>query len=363
MQELQKAHMGAGGGPMDFNQLPQQMQPQRPCFGGYGAFQQMPAMPFPRPPPFMCGYGMPMQPMPYCMPPPDMGYGRMLRGDSMDRRKGKGKGRGRRRRREGRSPRRRSLRRGKVIGDPPPKFGETWEESRQQHGTRLISEIAPQGVEWEYRLSDESRRCFAGYLQCPVSQDRLDAFFWAIQHGTTWLQPTGPFGVIPRKTAWMVADGCRCTYRYGGIEVQPQVFPEWMPEIMGVYMKYCGLPDPAQWPNSCNVNLYENGSQSVGWHADDEALFQGLHQDIRILSLSLGQKRKFDLKKNWPEEGEKSMHRLLLGNGCLCTMEGMVQKHYQHRVPKEGEDLGPRINLTWRWILKHAKACPKSGRC
>merc|ERR550537_1725663 len=33
-------------------------------------------------------------------------------------------------------------------------------------------------------------------------------------------------------------------------------------------------------------------------------------------------------------------------------MEGMMQKHYQHRVPKEGAAQLPRINLTWKWNVK-----------
>merc|ERR1740123_2004963 len=40
------------------------------------------------------------------------------------------------------------------------------------------------------------------------------------------------------------------------------------------------------------------------------------------------------------------------------TMEGMVQKHYMHRVPKEDNIEGPRINLTWRWIARHKPRCP-----
>merc|ERR1712048_778899 len=177
--------------------------------------------------------------------------------------------------------------------------------------------------------------------------------------GTSWFQPEGPLGLIPRKTAWMVKGGCSCTYRYGGIEVVPQAFPGWMIELLQIYMPYCGLGEPDAWPDSCNVNFYENGAQSVGWHTDDELLFQGMVQDIRIISLSLGQIRKFDIKLNWPEDDERPVERLRLGNGCLCTMEGMVQKHFLHRVPKEAENLGPRINLTWRWILKHTKTCPK----
>merc|ERR1712224_1080525 len=37
--------------------------------------------------------------------------------------------------------------------------------------------------------------------------------------------------------------------------------------------------------------------------------------------------------------------------------EGLVQKYYQHRVPKE-KATGPRINLTWRWVKKHRPGCP-----
>merc|ERR1712066_1124399 len=99
-------------------------------------------------------------------------------------------------------------------------------------------------------------------------------------------------------------------------------------------MPMCGL-QPHEWPTSCNLNLYEDGGMSVGWHSDDERLFQGKFQDIRIISFSLGVTRKFELRPNWPEPGERSLHRVLLSDGDLCTMEGMLQKHFQHRVPRE----------------------------
>merc|ERR1719444_25676 len=113
-------------------------------------------------------------------------------------------------------------------------------------------------------------------------------------------------GPIPRKTAWMVApDGCNCTYRYGRIEVDPQIYPQWMLDIMRQIMPMCGLKDRSDWPNCCNLNLYTDGGMSVGWHSDDEALFQGKFQDIRIISFPLGTKRKFEIRANWPEEGER----------------------------------------------------------
>ncbi|CAE7358240.1 Alkbh3 [Symbiodinium pilosum] len=125
-----------------------------------------------------------------------------------------------------------------------------------------------------------------------------------------------------------------------------------MAEVMSVCMPLCGLAAQASWPNSCNLNLYQDGQHSVGWHADNEALFQGKYQDCRIISLSLGQSRRFELMCG------QDFHRLELSDGDLCTMEGMTQKWYKHRVPKEsGRNVGPRINLTWRWIVQHHD-CP-----
>uniref|UniRef100_A0A7S0A2R0 Fe2OG dioxygenase domain-containing protein n=1 Tax=Pyrodinium bahamense TaxID=73915 RepID=A0A7S0A2R0_9DINO len=101
------------------------------------------------------------------------------------------------------------------------------------------------------------------------------------------------------------------------------------------------------------MNLYEDGQHSVGWHADNESLFQGKVRDCRIISLSLGQTRKFELKCKGG-----GFHRMFLSDGDLCTMEGLTQKYYQHRVPKEGGGkVGARINLTWRWVVEHTAGC------
>jgi len=267
--------------------------------------------------------------------------------------KGKGKGKGKK---------------GKNKGgyDPlydderPDKFSdELWEEPRQDIGLKLIGELAPKNTQWEYVLRDENKRSFAAVYLGAYNSKQCDKFFNNIKMGTDWKQPLGSHGVVPRKTGWLVKKGCSCCYRYGGLEVEPQEFPPWMIELLKATMPMCGKTSPSQWPDCCNVNLYEDGNMSVGWHADDERLFQGKFQDIQIISLSFGQRRKFELRTNFPEGDERRVQRTNLGNGDLMTMEGMTQKHYMHRVPKE-EGIGnrARINLTWRWILKHNARCP-----
>merc|ERR1719499_1967643 len=109
----------------------------------------------------------------------------------------------------------------------------------------------------------------------------------------------------------MVAGQCRCPYRYGGLAVTPKTFPKWMLELMEECMPLCGLASQQTWPNCCNLNLYEDGGMSVGWHSDDEDLFQGKSQDCRIISLSLGQTRTFELQLTGSAEGQP-VHRMIL---------------------------------------------------
>lgn len=223
--------------------------------------------------------------------------------------------------------------------------------------------MSPAHIRWTYLLKDESRRSFAGYLKSPLTEDQCIDFFTQIRDGTDWKQPKNPKGgLMPRLTSWMVSKGCSCTYRYGSFEVKPQEFPKWMVDLMHAVMPSCGFAKMADWPDSCNLNFYEDGGSSVAWHSDDERLFQGKFQDIVIISLSLGATRKFELRLNWPEEGERRVQRMVLGSGDLMTMEGMTQKHLQHRVPRENNVEDQRINLTWRWIVRHTPKCPR-GRC
>jgi len=266
--------------------------------------------------------------------------------------KGKGKGKGKRARDEWEDE----------NEDAPEKYGDTWEQPREDMDLPLLGEMAPAHVKWQYVLQDESRRSYAGFLPAPLTENQCRVFFNKVAENTSWKQPQGPNGPVPRKTAWMTKRGCNCTYRYGGLEVESQEFPPFQLELLRATMPLCGLPKADQWPDSCNLNLYDDGGSSVGWHSDDERLFQGTFRDIRIVSLSFGQRRKFELRTNWPEKGEgKRVRRVVLGDGDLMTMEGMTQKHFMHRVPKEACSEGPRINLTWRWILKHNPKCP-AGR-
>ena len=61
-------------------------------------------------------------------------------------------------------------------------------------------------------------------------------------------------------------------------------------------------------------------------------LFKGKHRPIRIISLSFGCSRRFEVRSTWPGGPHLSQ---VLHDGDLCLMDGWFQKFFEHRVPKE----------------------------
>ena len=144
------------------------------------------------------------------------------------------------------------------------------------------------------------------------------------------------------------------------MEIPAWRFTTWCVALSRLYMPICGLDDEKGWPDSCSVNLYEDGRSFVRWHAGDEDIFNGKIGAVRIISVSLGQTTAFELRP-WrkrmygsaPTGSRKTSVDLC--NGDVVTMEGHTQQYYQHRAPPVLGSSGPRINVTWRW-LRHSAA-------
>lgn len=97
--------------------------------------------------------------------------------------------------------------------------------------------------------------------------------------------------------------------------------------------------------NSCLLNLYEDGSEAMGWHSDAE---KELKENGAIASVSFGAERKFSFK----HKTSKETVSLILKNASLLLMKGETQKHWLHRLPPSKRILSPRINLTFRTIVR-----------
>ena len=97
--------------------------------------------------------------------------------------------------------------------------------------------------------------------------------------------------------------------------------------------------------NSVLVNLYRDGKDSVSWHSDNEAI-NG--REPTIASVSLGATRRFDLR----HKATKETVRADLEDGSLLVMSGLSQHCWVHQIAKTANAVGPRINLTFRRIIK-----------
>jgi alkylated DNA repair dioxygenase AlkB len=95
--------------------------------------------------------------------------------------------------------------------------------------------------------------------------------------------------------------------------------------------------------NSCLLNFYQNGTEGMGWHSDDE---KSLKINSPIASLSFGSERKFIFK----HKKSKSKIGLVLEHGSLLLMKGETQKYWLHQLPKTVKIEKSRINLTFRTI-------------
>ncbi|MFN5637258.1 MAG: alpha-ketoglutarate-dependent dioxygenase AlkB family protein, partial [Flavobacteriales bacterium] len=97
--------------------------------------------------------------------------------------------------------------------------------------------------------------------------------------------------------------------------------------------------------NSALVNVYRNGFDSNGWHADDE---KELGPNPIIGSVSFGSTRTFVLKHNTT----KKTLRIPLCDGDVLWMGPSIQVEWKHCIPKQPKTTDPRINVTFRTLYE-----------
>jgi alkylated DNA repair dioxygenase AlkB len=175
-------------------------------------------------------------------------------------------------------------------------------------------------------------RYLPGWLSDP------DAVFDELGHAIAWehneITIFGRTTTLPRLTCWMG----EAEYAYSGVRNAPHPMPQRLATIRDDLVGQTGSEF-----NSCLANLYRDGSDSIGYHSDDEP---ELGQRPVIASVNLGAPRRFVLRsvatgQRWTVD---------LGGGDLLIMSGESQSDYRHAVPKTKRAVGPRINLTFRYF-------------
>lgn len=167
-----------------------------------------------------------------------------------------------------------------------------------------------------------------------------DSYFQTLLQSLDWRQEElfiyGRWLNVPRLMAWYGDAGA--SYRYSGIDHQPQAWTSTLSALRSDLETAC-----SQSFNSVLANLYRDGHDSMGCHADDE---KELGCNPLIASLSFGDNRLLRFKH--PKTGQKLA--IELGHGDLLVMAGELQHHWRHELPKTRKPKQPRINLTFRQI-------------
>jgi alkylated DNA repair dioxygenase AlkB len=187
---------------------------------------------------------------------------------------------------------------------------------------------------------------FDGIFHIPTFLSKAEAAhaLKALTLQTPWEQKTitlfGKPVLEPRLTAWIGDPDA--VYTYSGTRLSPHPWTEALLKMKARIERQCGATF-----NSVLLNLYRDQNDSMGMHSDDE---KELGPQPVIASLSLGAPRRFVMKcrliKTIPSK------TFLLQTGDLLIMRGDCQKRWKHGIPKEKKECGPRINLTFRKILK-----------
>lgn len=189
----------------------------------------------------------------------------------------------------------------------------------------------------DLNLPDSKIRYYPNFLE----KGKADYYFEILKNTIPWQQDDikvyGKVYPQPRLTA--LYGNNNKPYSYSNITMQPHQYTKELLEIKD----YIEAKTKFEF-STCLLNLYRDGKDSNGWHADNE---KELGNNPVIASITLGQERFFHLK----HRTQKALkHKLLLEHGSLLLMQAETQHHWLHQIPKTTKAINQRINLTFRMI-------------
>lgn len=179
-----------------------------------------------------------------------------------------------------------------------------------------------------------------GFYATPDANRHFEHLFELIAWKTEQLFIYGRWLQVPRLMAWY--GDSDAAYRYSNVTHKPLPWNNELQSLRKDMQCLCG-----QTFNSVLANLYRNGRDSMGCHADNE---KELGDRPLIASLSFGDTRMLRFRHL------ATNHRLELelAHGDALIMAGELQHHWQHELPKTRSPKYARINLTFRRILSIA---------
>ena len=174
-----------------------------------------------------------------------------------------------------------------------------------------------------------------------LTKEKADFYYEKIYQETPWKEDKiTVFGKTydqPRLTSLHALHSK--PYKYSNLTL----YPNPMTTELATLLENIHAINPQDF-NAVLLNLYRNGKDSNGWHADNEP---ELGKNPVIASISLGEERYFHLKHRQHKE---QRFKIKLTHGSLLVMEGEMQHYWLHQIPKTAKKIEGRINLTFRKI-------------
>jgi alkylated DNA repair dioxygenase AlkB len=205
-------------------------------------------------------------------------------------------------------------------------------------------DVAPQNLD----LPDGE----AWLLRRAIAPALADELFRQLRQEVDWRQEAvvlfGKRHLVPRLVAWHGDPDA--SYAYSGVAHDPR---PWVPPLATLRERVEALTGHRF--NGVLLNLYRDGRDGMGWHADDEP---ELGPDPVIASVSLGATRRFRMRHRSNRGARLAID---LEHGSLLLMCGATQHHWLHALPKTSRPAGERINLTFRRILPRPLAMADAG--
>jgi alkylated DNA repair dioxygenase AlkB len=202
-----------------------------------------------------------------------------------------------------------------------------------------VTDLTPARAPWfEVPLVDGAVR----YWPAAFSPAETSRLFAGLRHEVAWQHEQvlifGRWRQVPRLVAWYGDAGA--SYTYSGTSHEPL---PWTEEVAMLRKRVEVLTGHVF--NGVLLNLYRDGRDGMGWHADNEP---ELGSEPVVASISFGAPRRFTLKH---KRRKTEKVELLLEDGSVLLMSGATQANWLHSVPKTSKQVGERINLSFRHIV------------
>lgn len=192
---------------------------------------------------------------------------------------------------------------------------------------------------FSYIINQEGEAVYYGSI---LTQEQKECYFNELLSGIQWVNEVvvmfGKTITTKRKVAFYANDSMEYTYS----NKTKNAFP-WTPLLLDIKKTVEGYTGKLY--NACLLNLYHDGNEGMGWHADNE---KEIMANSSIASVSIGATRNFLFKHK--QNGVK--YSILLESGSLLEMKGPIQRHWLHSLPKSSKVKEARINLTFRQMVE-----------